>query len=455
VTPRPRVLVIAEAANPEWPSVPLVGWSLARALADVANVHLVTQIRNRVAIERTGWCEGREFTAIDSERIAAPLHKLRQKLGGRDGKGWTIGTAINALSYPYFERLVWKRFETSLKAGEFDLVHRITPLSPTVPSPIAKKLAKIGVPFVLGPLNGGLPWPKEFDGARRDEREWLSYVRSVHKLLPGFHASRRHASLILIASKATWQQMPARYHDKCIYLPENGIDPSRFNLTRTRGATRPIRCIFVGRLVPYKGPDMLLEAAAPLLQRGDITLDYIGDGPLMNELRHRAETDTIPGITFHGWIEHTAVQEHLVNADLLTLPSIREFGGAVVLEAMALGVPALIVDYGGPSELVTPETGFTVSLGTRDSIVTALRIRLQLLIDQPREIDRRSRAAQVRIAQEFTWSMKANQVLGIYRQFLDELNGGVPSRPRYCMSTSRPADTESGESCVSTATIRT
>lgn len=410
----PRVLLIAEAANPEWTSVPLVGWSLARALADQTDAHLVTHVRNREAIERTGWTHGEQFTAIDSEAVARRLHKLRSLLGSRNGKGWTLGTALGAISYQYFERLVWKQFRDRLEAGEFDLVHRITPLSPTVPSPIAKKLAKIGVPFVLGPLNGGLPWPKEFDKARRDEREWLSYLRPAYKLMPGYHATRRHAAAIFIGSKATWDQLPRRYHHKCIYLPENGIDPARFNLRRTRRATRPIRCVFVGRLVPYKGPDMLLEAAAPLLERGDITLQYIGDGPMMAQLRDQVTTQNLPGVEFLGWVDHHQVQQHLVNADLLTFPSIREFGGGVVLEAMALGVPSLIVNYGGPSELVTPETGFTVPLGNRVSIIDALRRQLTDLVARPQLIDQQSEAGHRRALSEFTWEAKAQRVLDLY-----------------------------------------
>jgi hypothetical protein len=66
------VLLIAEAANPEWISVPLVGWSHARAIAALTDAHLVTQVRNEAAIRRAGLSDD-QFTAIDSRRSPAAL----------------------------------------------------------------------------------------------------------------------------------------------------------------------------------------------------------------------------------------------------------------------------------------------------------------------------------------------------------------------------------------------
>jgi alpha-maltose-1-phosphate synthase len=423
---RIRVLLIAEAANPEWVSVPLEGWQNARAISQVADVHLVTQIRNREAILRAGVSE-REFTAIDSEKIAARIHWINEKIRGGAGKGWTTGTALTAISYIYFERLLWKRFGPDIRGGKYDLVHRVTPLSPTTPSIIAGKCRRAGVPFVIGPLNGGVPWPRWFQGARRREKEWLSYVRDAYRLLPYYRSTRRNAGAIIVGSRDTLAQMPQRY-------------PAKFTRRIERPVSAPVRAVFVGRLVPYKGADMLLEAAAGLVKTGRLSLEIIGDGPEMPLLRERIEREGLgQGVTLAGWVQHKDLQDHLVNADLFCFPSIREFGGAVVLEAMALGLVPIVVDYGGPGELVTDATGYRIPIGPREAIVASLRVRLEQLVADPSHLRSMGERARRRAHTQFTWPAKALQILEVYRWAL-----GRRAKPDFGTPLPDPPETDEG-----------
>lgn len=414
---RPHVLLIAEAANPEWVSVPLEGWELARALRQVADVHVVTQVRNRDALIRAGWKEGVDFTAIDSEAVARPLSHLAEKLRGGKGKGWTMVTALAGLAYYEFERLLWRRFGKDIKSGRYDLIHRLTPISPTTPSIIAGRCRRAGVPFVWGPVNGGVPWPRGFDAQRRQEKEWLSYARGLHRLLPGYRQTRRCAAAIVTGSLDARQQMSAAVADRCVYIPENAINPAKFPLLESRfeQITLPLRLVFNGRLVPYKGPDMLVEAAAPLLRNGQATLQIVGDGPMMGDLRRLIAARGVErGVTFSGWVPHDELANQLCRSHVFAFPSIREFGGAVVLEAMALGLVPIVVNYGGPGEHVTDATGFRIPMGPREQIIRDFQAHLLRIVKDPSILPAMAEAGRKRVALLYTWAAKAAQMRQVY-----------------------------------------
>jgi glycosyltransferase involved in cell wall biosynthesis len=120
------------------------------------------------------------------------------------------------------------------------------------------------------------------------------------------------------------------------------------------------------------------------------------------------------GVQFSGWKKHDEVPEALASSDLLAFPSVREFGGAVALEAMAVGVPAMVVDYGGPSELVTDETGWKIPLGTRMQIVERFSKALESIVANPAVIEEKGAKAIERVRSSFTWEAKAREVVRIY-----------------------------------------
>ncbi len=415
----PRALLVCEDANPEWQSVPLLGWSHSQAIARRLDAHLVTHIRCRDALLRAGLVEGTDFTAIDSEAISRPMWKLTGMLRGGEGKGFTTVMAISGIAHWYFERLVFQRFQNDLKSGRFNIVHRITPMSPTVVSPMAKWCEKLGVPFVLGPLNGGLPWPREFDDLRKREKEYLAKVRGIYRYTPGFRTTRKCSRALLIGSRATYNELPTKYRDKAFYMPENAIDPARFTARRERTPRLPLKLLFVGRLVPFKNADVAIEAAAELLRNGDAELTIIGSGPDEAKLQQIAHEQNVASrITFIPNIPHAELQNHYADADVFVFPSVRELGGAVVIEAMMLGAVPLVVDYGGPPEFLTASSGLCVPLGERRTIVESLRRKLTELAASPETLVAMSAAAMRRAREQFTWDRKAELDEQIYRWIL-------------------------------------
>ncbi len=411
---RLRILLLAESCNPDSSSVSLEGWSLSRALFDHADTHVVTHVRNRNDILKAGWAEDREFSVLDPKTVEGPVTRVGEAVRDVAKLGWSWSTILTTFWYYYFEHLVWQKFGESIRKGEFDVVHRLNPVTPPTPSLIAQRCHDAGVPFVWGPINGGVPWPKEFRDAMYREGEWLSYVRSAYKLFPGYRSTRRSAKGLIVGSVSVWEQMEG-YRDRCVYVPENAIDPSRFELGDPGRPDAPLRIAFVGRLVPYKGADMLIDAVAPLVKAGKVVVDIIGDGPDMPILKRKvAEAQIQEGVSLHGWIDHREVARRLASCHVFAFPSIREFGGAVVLEAMALGLVPVVVNYGGPGEHVTDETGFRVPLGPRETMVVAFRDILATLADSPERVRPMGTKARERVYRLFTWDVKARQVLDVY-----------------------------------------
>ena len=223
------------------------------------------------------------------------------------------------------------------------------------------------------------------------------------------------ARAILVGSRHTASEMPSDVVGKVVWLPENAIDPARFNRISEQRLDGPLAVCFIGRLVPYKGADMAIEAAAPLLAAGRLTFDIIGDGPMRSELEAKVHSLGLEAaVTFHGNLAHQQVQDVACRSNLMVFPSVREFGGGVVLEAMALGIVPVVVDYAGPGELVGPGLGYKIPIGLREDIVSALRVRLEEILRDPSDLPEISARARAHVQAHFTWPAKARQVSEVY-----------------------------------------
>src|SRR6202451_344800 len=216
---RLRILVLGPDCNPEQVSMPYVTYSHAAALAQLHDVTLVVRAPSEAPVRRAK----APFRTIEVIRLPW-LDRIY---------AWSLRSifrynynnqALTASFYPLylaFERRAWRQFRHRIFAGEFDVVLRIYPMNAVFPSPFAFFLRKGPIPFVIGPLNGGLPYVQGFSQAT-NQKQWISGLRRLYRFMPFSRSTYRNAAAIIAASSQTCAEF-ASYRDKLFFVPEPGI----------------------------------------------------------------------------------------------------------------------------------------------------------------------------------------------------------------------------------------
>lgn len=415
-----RVLLLAFECNPEWYSLPAVAYNYAKILAQyVDELVVVTQTQNKENIEKYGGIKGAKVVFLDVDRIVRPFENAAFFLmgGHRKNVGWTIYRTLMYPSYLYFEWVVWQHFKSELKNGDFDIIHRLTPMTPTLPSPIAQWSS---VPFVLGPLNGGLRWPKQFGDEQNREREWLSNFRNVYKLLPYQQSSYKHADVILAAFDHTINDLPASSQAKVVNFPEVGIDTSLFSLPK-RDLNQKLKILYVGRLVPYKMPEVVIRAFAKSAVLQEHELLMVGDGAEKSRLQSIVDSESLGHcVKLLGQVSHEEVGRLMCESDIFAFPSIRELGAGAVIEAMACGLACVVVDYGGCGGLVDHDRGVKVPMGSKDDLVLHFANELEKLVQNPQRVRDLGEKAYEHAVSHYSWDAKARKNVEIYNWALNK-----------------------------------
>ncbi|MBD0390095.1 MAG: glycosyltransferase family 4 protein, partial [Nostoc sp. C3-bin3] len=416
-----------ESCNPDWAAVHSVGYGFYSGIKNFVDVTLITHERNKEALQRAFPDENNIVYVSDSDLTKRYLKFVDAvtKFGEL-----TIWPLYNALVYPAYEEFnntAFNLFGDAVLNGEFDIVHAITPVIPRYPVKIVDVCQK--TPFFIGPLNGGLPFPPGFQEISRKEFSFFNFLRTVGRLtIPGYRKTYKKADKILSGSLYTlnWIKEYFSIEDERIELMhENGIDPSflkgRAKAEEQRNPGKQhLELLFVGRLVPYKGADMLIEAMNNLEPsiREKVRLTIVGDGIERDSLDQKILAYNLQDkVSITGWIPKQETLQYYSNADVFCFPSIREFGGAVVLEAMANGLPCIVIDYGGIGEYVTEGTGFKIPPVSKEYVVEQLKHHIECLAEDEKLRDQISQQA-IQRAQEYTWENKARQVVTLYEETL-------------------------------------
>ena len=196
-----KVLLIIEQCNPEWPSVPLVGYSFYKHISQLVDTTLVTHERNKAAMDKAH--PERDIVYIPESKFIKSYYKIAAKLSQIKGK--IIWPLYNTLTYPIyaeFNHQVYAKFKNSILGGEYDIVHALTPILPRYPVKAIR--ACKNTPFILGPVNGGVPFPKGFQAVARQEFSYFNFLRLIGRyIIPGYRETYEKADYILSGSTYT------------------------------------------------------------------------------------------------------------------------------------------------------------------------------------------------------------------------------------------------------------
>lgn len=202
---------------------------------------------------------------------------------------------------------------------------------------------------------------------------------------------------------------------------EPGTDVYKSSLQKAGpyGCKRQICILFIGRLVWYKGCDILLRAFA-MMQDGRCRLVLVGSGPMEQELKNLASSLKLSNVEFAGIVSEKEKMSRIEQCDFLVLPSISkaEAFAVVQLEAMAFGKPVIntALPSGVPSVSIDRVTGRTVAPGNVRELAAAMRELAWN--DDLRNIY--GRQACKRVQENFTGQLMADRHRKVFRQMLEE-----------------------------------
>ena len=279
----------------------------------------------------------------------------------------------------------------------------------------------LGIPFYFGPVSGGECAPRLLRRNMTQPARAFEFARDCANWLtpcdPLMRATFRQATRIYVTSRESLNLVPQKYRDKCEVHLGIGVTRQQLALSRRSPADseRELRCVYVGRLLEWKGLHLALLAMQRLAaQAAPVGLTIIGDGPAKASLQWLAKRLCITScITWHSWLPYEKVQTELYQHDVFVFPSLRDSGGMAVLEALAHGLPVVCTALGGPATIVTNRCGRLIAAENRSANMIAgdLADHLRELAENPR-LRRSLSIAARRRAWEFEFRRLVEAIYG-------------------------------------------
>ncbi|NET33458.1 MAG: glycosyltransferase [Cyanothece sp. SIO1E1] len=329
----------------------------------------------------------------------------------------------------------WRAYHTAQRLDQahgFDLVHHVTMGSLTGGS----WLWRLNKPFVFGPAGGGQVSPPAFKAYF--SQDWPAealrsfVVKHLMHQNPLSRATFEQTDLVLAANGDTvglaqrlGAQQVVSFFDAG--LPEDYFPPE----VPTRSPAQELRLFWVARMFPRKALLLALEAVAQVGAAVPIRLTIAGGGEQEQHLPGWIEQlDLGHRVQSVGFLSWAAVKEQYLQSDVLLFTSLRDTGGAQLLEAMAQALPIIALDHQGAGDHIPDRAGIKVPVTTPTKTINALARAIEYMHENPA-----ARLSMGQVGFEYaktqTWPRKIRVASQYYEQLVHshQLENAAASNP--------------------------
>jgi glycosyltransferase involved in cell wall biosynthesis len=210
--------------------------------------------------------------------------------------------------------------------------------------------------------------------------------------------------------------------EKIVASVDCGVRSALLDLPRVRHTGENYRFIHYGRLVLQKGTFLAIEGVAKAKCR--VCLDIVGKGPELDRCqRLTRELGLEDRVHFLGWYtSHAELLDSFKNYRGAVFPSFQDANGIVVQEAMAVGLPMICLDWGGPQLLIDNEkTGYLIEPRSEGYITDQIAVCLDQLGQDGDLAENMSKMARDK-AESWRWSIVMREWIEFYAERLKRRN---------------------------------
>ena len=319
--------------------------------------------------------------------------------------------------YPhfYFQARRWIK-EAQARGEAFDLLHQIMPMAIRYPSPCAG----LNLPFVIGPVGGGVATPAGFRSELGTEPRFMrlrEFDRLRLRFDPLLRRTYEEARSIICCSPYVARHLDTVATKRIDIEYEVGIEDLPRRQIKDQRPAGTLRLLYVGRIVRTKGLRDAVRALAQLKDLPHVTLEAAGSGEDVEACMAEAERLGVSSrVRFLGRLPRADLDPVYQAADALLFPSFREPTGGVLFEAMRYGIPVITSTEGGPGHIVTDACGVRVRPVSPVQYAADLATAIRRLAGDPALRDAMGAAARERIAELGLWERKLSRVSRIYEE---------------------------------------